>query len=45
MDKKRKLFKDRITKTDQAVLAKELIDAIDAGEDALMKYGQKTHAF
>lgn len=33
----KKLFKDRINKTDRAVLAKALMDAMDAGEKALME--------
>lgn len=36
MDEKKELFKARINKTDRAVLARELIDAIDVGENALM---------
>lgn len=37
METEKKLFKDRINKTDKAVLAKALMDAMDAGEDALME--------
>lgn len=31
----KKLFKDRITKRDKAVLAQELLDAINQGNDAV----------
>lgn len=34
---KKKLFKDRVNKTNNAVLCKELIRAIDAGEDTLLE--------
>lgn len=37
MDAKKKLLKDRINKTNNVALAKELIHAIEAGEDALME--------
>lgn len=36
MGTEKKLFKDRINKTDMAVLAKELISAIEAGENTLL---------
>lgn len=32
------LFKDKITRKEYAVLAKELLNAIDMGEDALKKF-------
>lgn len=37
MGTEKKLFKDRINKTDTAILAKELLDAMDAGENVLLK--------
>lgn len=37
MDAKKKLFKDKINKTNSIVLAKELMNAIEAGEDVLME--------
>ncbi len=36
METEKKLFKDRINKTDRTVLAKELINAIETGENELL---------
>ncbi len=41
MDAKKKLLKDRINKTNNVALAKELIHAIEAGEDVLTELLQK----